>query len=123
MRILTLEQYLAERPQWGGTLRADGRVDVFDSQAERDAAVPPAAPALPTLTPRQLRLALHGAGLLDGVAAAINTMPEPQRTQARITWEYATEYERGHPLVASLGAALGLTVEQIDALWQQAAGL
>jgi len=102
-----------------------GEVTVVDLTPEEIAAMPqPAAPPMPTITARQLRLALLGLGLTGAqVEAAINAMPgtDMQREAARIEWEYATSYQRDHQLVAMLGAALGLTEAQIDAAWKEAA--
>lgn len=79
---------------------------------------------LTPLKPRQLRLALLGAGItMDMVAAVINTFPEPQKTYASIEWEYAVEIKRSEALVAGLGAALGLTASQIDQIWINGAKL
>lgn len=78
------------------------------------------ADPLPPLTMRQFRLGLLGAGLLSSVEAAIAGLPQPQRDAALIEWEYATSVRRNHSLVTGLSASLGLTSEQIDALWQQA---
>lgn len=72
---------------------------------------------------RQARLALLGAGLLSQVDGAIDQMDEPQQSEARIEWEYATELRRHHPLIVALGAALELDDEAIDALFVQAAGI
>lgn len=72
---------------------------------------------------RQARLALLGAGMLTQVEAAINALPEPQRTAAKITWEYSTEVQRNFGLVPQMAAALGLTDAQIDALFIAARGL
>jgi len=77
------------------------------------------------LTARQLRLGLvlHGISL-PSVEAAIDAIEdETDREVARIEWEYATTFERSHPLVNQIGAALGLTPEQIDAMWTEAAAL
>lgn len=85
---------------------------------------PPAPPLVPAITARQLRLALLGLGLTGAqVEAQIAAMPgtPAQREAAMIEWEYATTYQRDHPLVALLGAALGLTTAQIDAAWKEAA--
>ena len=85
---------------------------------------PTPAPAVPrAVTMRQARLALLGAGLLDDVETAINAMSDPAKTAARIEWDYSSELQRGHALVASLGAALGLTSGQVDSLFTTAAGL
>ena len=79
---------------------------------------------LPTLSARQLRLALLGLGLTGAqVEAQIAALPGPDaaREAALIEWEYATTYQRDHPLVVMLGAALSLTEAQIDDAWKEAA--
>ena len=83
---------------------------------------PPPEPLRP-LTARQLRLGLVTNGIsLSSVEAAIDAIEdETDREVARIEWEYATTFERSHPLVNQIGAALGLTPEQIDAMWAEAA--
>ena len=72
---------------------------------------------------RQARLALLQAGLLDDVAAAIASLPSPQKEAATIEWEYSQTVERNHPFVLTLGAALNLTSAQLDELFVQAATL
>ena len=79
---------------------------------------------LPTLSPRQLRLALLRLGVTAAqVEAKIADMPgtDADREAAWIEWEYAPTYQRDHQLVVALGAALGLTEAQIDAAWMEAA--
>lgn len=88
----------------------------------------PAPPAPPVVVPesvsmRQARLALLGAGLLAGVNAAIASLPGAQGDAARIEWEYAQEVRRDSPLIALLLPSLGLTSEQVDAMFVSAAGL
>jgi len=82
-------------------------------------------PIAPPLTARQLRLGLVTNGFsLDQVEAAIAAIEDPQqRAVASIEWEYASQFERSHPLIAQVGAALGLTAEQIDQMWIEALGL
>jgi hypothetical protein len=76
------------------------------------AGVPPYAP----VTPRQARLALNAAGLLDAVNAAVNAAGGA----TLITWEYATQIERNDPLISQIGSSLGLTDAQIDDLFIEA---
>lgn len=86
----------------------------------------PAAPAAPVpaeVTMRQARLALYGAGLLASVEAAIEALPEPTRTAARIEWDYSSAVQRGNTFVATLGAALNLSGAYLDALFITAATL
>lgn len=76
-----------------------------------------------SVTMRQARLALLGAGKLALVDAAIDGMPEPQKSAARIEWEYSNEVQRHNGFVEALGPALGMTSAQIDALFVAAAKL
>ena len=82
---------------------------------------PPVAPA--SVTMRQARLALLGAGLLDDVEAAIAALPSPQKEAARIEWEYSQDVQRHNGFVSALAPALGMTEAQTDALFIAAAGL
>lgn len=81
------------------------------------------APVPAAVTMRQARLVLLGAGLLDDIDAAINGLPSPQKEAARIEWEYSQEVQRHNGFVSVLAPALGLTAEQTDALFVQAAKL
>lgn len=74
-----------------------------------------------SVTRRQARLALLQAGLLDLVEVAIEAMPEPARSAARIEWEDATEIRRDHALIAALADEVGLTSERLDELFIAAA--
>ena len=82
-------------------------------------------PKLPPLTARQLRLGLIAAGIsLSSVEAAIAGIEDaPDREIAKVEWEYASQFERDHPLIGQVGTALGLTDEQIDAAWLPAGDL
>jgi hypothetical protein len=86
------------------------------------ASIPPAG-VPQSVTMRQARLALLGAGKLASVTAAINTLPSPQKEAAQIEWEYSQTVERNRGFVLLLSAALGLTDAQLDALFVTAAGL
>lgn len=77
---------------------------------------------LPNLTMRQFRLGLLSAGLLDDVESAVAAMPGDEGKAARIEFEYAVEVIRTAPLVSALAAVLGITDEQVDALWLSAVG-
>jgi hypothetical protein len=75
------------------------------------------------VTMRQARLALLGAGLLPTVELAIAAMTGTAGDAARIEWEYSNSLKRSQPLVTQLGAGLGLTVGQLDALFLTASTL
>ena len=77
------------------------------------------------VTPRQIRLALIGIGVMpEAITAALSAIPDPvSRARALAEWEFATDVERNHPLIGMLGAALGQSPAQIDALFITAAGI
>ena len=74
------------------------------------------------VTMRQARLALLAAGKLDAVAAAIAALPLPQSAAAQIEWDFASEVRKDSPLIATLAPAIGLSNEDLTALFN-AAGL
>ncbi|MFO0451053.1 MAG: hypothetical protein ACK52I_20750 [Pseudomonadota bacterium] len=69
------------------------------------------------VTMRQARLALHAAGKLSAIDAAIAQIGGA----AQIEWEYATEVRRDWPLVSQVAAGLDMTEAELDALFTQAA--
>ena len=86
--------------------------------------IPAAPPSVPAeVTMRQARLALHAAGKLSAVNAAINALPDPPKTAALIEWEYSSTVRRDSQFVAMLGPALGLDAAALDALFIAASKL
>lgn len=86
---------------------------------------PDTSPVPESVTARQIRLWLvsHGIGLA-AVQSAIDAIPDARtRDSVMVEWEYAPYVERSHPMLAPLGAALGLTKPQIDAAFREAATL
>lgn len=75
------------------------------------------------VTMRQARLALLGIGVLDQVASAIEALGGVERETARIEWNHSSVVHRDSPLVAIMGAALGLDDEQLNQLFITAAAL
>ena len=71
------------------------------------------------ITIRQAKLALLAAGLLDDVDAAVAAADRA----TQIEWEYATEVRRNWPTIAAVVSVAGLTEEQVDGLFIEAATL
>lgn len=97
----------------------------FDEDGERVNTIPhyvAAPPPAPPITRRQLRLTLVRNGIaLSTVEGAIAAMPEGlEKAEAQIEWADASEFERSHPTLLLIASALGLTEEQVDAMWRQA---
>ena len=78
----------------------------------------------PSVSRKQARKALLLAGLFEAVQPAIDAIEDPlQRQLVQIDWDDAQTYERDDPTLLSLAAALGMSDEQLDALFVTAAGL
>ncbi len=81
--------------------------------------VAPSAAVPFVVSAAQGRLALLDAGLLATVKAAVDQADEA----TKIWFEYATEWRRDHPILAGLGAQLGLSSAEIDNLFKAAVEL
>ena len=87
--------------------------------ANHDAAYAAAArAAIPAVTRDRLLVALHNAGLLDGINAYVAAATDPT---IALRWNSATIIERTNPTVMAAAAAAGLTDTQVDAVFQAAA--
>ncbi|WP_068417026.1 hypothetical protein [Labrenzia sp. OB1] len=76
--------------------------------------------AMPALTARQFHLGLLNSGTASAeVQAHLNAIADPfEAAAAEIEWKHAAEFRRDHPLVETIGAALGYTPEVMDDLWE-----
>jgi hypothetical protein len=85
----------------------------------------PPAPTVPAeVTRRQAIRALLDAGITEAmVLAAINALPEPQRSHALIDWQESNSFERRWPMLNGLASALNLSQAQLDLLFIAAARL
>lgn len=73
------------------------------------------------VTMSQARIALSRAGYLNTIDAAIAGIAGQSGIEARIYWATSNTVDRTHPLVSTMGAVLGLTASQLDALFVTAA--
>ena len=85
--------------------------------------VVPTPPVPESVSARQIRLWLIRQGIsLSAVDAAIDAIPDQfQRDSVRVEWDYAPYCERKHPFLVPLAAALGLTEQQVDQAFVEAA--
>lgn len=101
----------------------------LDDFANVAAPAPPLYVAPETVVPDsvemvQARLALLGVGVTAlAVEAVMSKMPEPDRSVARIEWEFRPRVRRNSALVLAVSAALNLTPAQVDDLFVAAAKL
>lgn len=81
----------------------------------------PQAPAVPaSVTRRQAKQALFLAGKLTAIESTIAGMADPAKTLADIYWQDSQTFDREHPMIADLGAAVGLSSGDIDDLFRAA---
>jgi hypothetical protein len=92
---------------------------LYDATANTLTAPPPPSTVPQSVTPRQARLALLNAGLLDEVQATVDAIGGA----TQISWDYATEVNRSDPLITTLSTTLSITDAQMDALFVAAAAL
>lgn len=78
----------------------------------------PEVAKMPDLTPRQARQALVLLGYsLQQVEDALDALPEPHKSLAKIEWEYSVAFQRSNPLIAQVAQLLGWSSEQLDQMW------
>ena len=68
---------------------------------------------MPTLTPIEFDIKLNNAGLYDAVQELIK-----DKFELRIAYNRATFFSRTDPFIEQARIALGLTDEQVDAIWE-----
>lgn len=96
--------------------------DLWDGETlTRPPVKPPEQPKVTVVTMRQARLALLDVGRLADVDEAINGLPEPERTKAKIEWEYASKVDRNSEWVLNVSKQLGMDETQLDDLFVLAA--
>lgn len=75
--------------------------------------------SLKPLSARQVRLILTQFGYRAQVESAINLASQDVKDE----WNYANEFERTSPVLNGMAQMLGLTDEQVDAMFEQGAFL
>jgi len=66
------------------------------------------------ITPMYLRIVLEQMNLLSAIEIEL---AKPENKIQQVAFEYALEFRRNHPFIASLSASLGLTSLQVDQLF------
>lgn len=93
-------------------------------QREVEAAAAARLAQFPNLEPDQFWFGLRAAGYEDDVRAWVAGLRDTDPTTwawASAKLEFATYFERDHPLVESFRAAIGMPETELDALWSFAA--
>lgn len=81
--------------------------------------VPPVNPVPASVSPRQIRQALTRFNVRDQVEAAVANGDQDLKDW----WEFATVFERNHPMVVNMAVALGISEQDLDAIFMAAGAL
>lgn len=120
--------YPTDVPEFFGTCPDDADTQVngvlgvylqADWETMRDDEMRARNPVPQQVTMRQARLALLKAGLLDDAESTIASAGR----EAQLEWEYASVIERSNPVIAIVQQQQGVTDDQIDDLFREAAKL
>jgi hypothetical protein len=98
----------------------EGSILITDIEAEaiREANKPEPLP-ITEISPRQIRMALTQFGLRSQVETAISASDQDMKDW----YEFSTYFDRNHPQVLAMAAALNVTEADLDALWKLGATL
>jgi len=98
-------------PKWNGTEYYESAT--LEEIAEANKPIVPS-----TITARQLRLQLVLNGFdLNTIDLIIDSLPEPNKSIAKVSWEYATTFEREHQMLALIAQQLGITETELDTIF------
>lgn len=103
-----------------GFRSVDAPTDCTSTETYLPGDIPPifsTAAAPQNVTPLQAKRALNKAGLLAQVKSAVAAAD----IDTQLAWEAALSFERNSPFILNMGAVLGLTAAEIDALFISAA--
>ena len=85
---------------------------VFNVEVDQDKLLQLQRQSIPRLTPIEFDIKLNNAGLYDAVQELIK-----DKFELRIAYNRASFFSRTDPFIDQARIALGLTDEQVDAMW------
>lgn len=114
MKIIEINAMTGERKERELTTEEIAQMEAM--QVETEEIVPE------KISSRQLRSQLILQGFnLETIEQALNQLPEPNRSLAKVDWEYATNFYRNNAMIVAVGQLLQLTEDQIDNIFRQGA--
>ena len=103
---------------------ADGKSRMATADEIAAADIADKRASIKPITRAQAKAALIINGLIGNVQPAIDAIEDPMtRALAQNDWDERLTFERDNPTLVGMAAALGMTDEQLDALFVQAATL
>ena len=117
----------ADYAQSIGAVRADTAAigDLYNDGVFTTPKIQEEVPKIPeSIAMWQARSALIDAGLLDDIDAFLANIPDAtERKKAQVKWEFSNTVRRDDPLLAAVVVKMGITNQQLDALFIAAAAL
>lgn len=114
-RVANVIEYADELPEF-----EEGHRVVAAQGHEAPGDVYEARQVFKAVTRRQMLTALHRAGLLETIRAAVAGSGD---VELQIAFDEAQDFERDNPMLASMAKALGKTDAEVDAIFALAASL
>ena len=101
-------------------LLPEGSVQITDTEADQiREANKPAPEPVTEISPRQIRMAMTQMGLRSQVEATVAAGDQDLKDW----YEFSTFFDRHHPQVTAMAAALGVDDHELDMLWALGATL
>jgi hypothetical protein len=98
----------------------EGAIQITDTEASTiQEANKPAPASITRISPRQIRMSLTQSGLRSQVEAAVAAGDQDMKDW----YEFSTYFDRNHPQVLAMATALGVSDQELDALWALGATL
>jgi hypothetical protein len=94
-----------------------------EAQADLDLAYETANPILPDLLPYQFWAMVEISGKRNALDTFANSLPGNQKIVAKAKLQHTLSFRRDNELVEAARQGIGLTSEELDDLWLQAAAL
>ena len=113
--------YIDALPDGAGVTRILNEQELTDALSAYG--LPGPIVVLPDLKPYQFRAMLKISGKEADLLTFMDGLPEPAQSISKAKLDYSLEVRRDNDLVEAARQAMGLTVEQLDALWLQAAAI
>lgn len=104
---------VSERPVWRSGVWECGNQRFTDEHRDQYEPIPESPPVPEEISPRQIRQALTRLGFRAAVEAAVAAGDQDLKDW----WNHSNPFHRHHEQVLIMAAVLGVTDEQLDAVW------
>lgn len=115
-----ITQYLTDSPEALAAIASAGNKTVWVHGSVTYIGEPAAPPPIAPVSRRQMLTALHRAGLLATIKAAVSASDD---IEMQLAFDESQEFQRDNAFLQSMALALGKSEVEVDAIFALAAGL